>query len=255
MHRLRNLGVMLLLLAMLCACEGKADPLARIESAGVLRVAMDPSYPPFEFLDENNEFAGLDVELAREIAKRMGVEVQFVAIGYDALYDALMMDKADVIISALYPDPNRTSAFVFSPSYFNAGEVVVVPETSQITKISDLAGQRVALVFGTEGHSVVLQWEKVLSPPPQVLTADLPDVAIGVVAAGVADAAVVDNVSTRIALTQMSGLRVLDVIVSNEPYVVAARLEDNALMKVIDDVLVQIKEDGTLDQILYRWLR
>ena len=58
-----------------------------------------------------------------QIADALGVNAQFVTTGYDALYDALTVGRADIIISALYPDPSRTAAFAYSTPYFNGGDV------------------------------------------------------------------------------------------------------------------------------------
>ncbi|MFN3761678.1 MAG: transporter substrate-binding domain-containing protein, partial [Anaerolineae bacterium] len=64
---------------------------------------MDASYPPFESIDGEGNLVGLDVDLGRELAARLGVEAHFVAnLSYDGLYDALTADQVDVLISALY---------------------------------------------------------------------------------------------------------------------------------------------------------
>lgn len=245
-----------LVLLLLCACTGPhGNALKRIQATGTLRVALDPSFPPFEFVDAAGQVAGLDADLARAIAARLGVEAHFVTTGYDALYDALTVGRADVIISALYPDPSRMQTFTFSPSYFNAGEVLVVREDSTIAGVTDLAGKQVALVFGTEAHMVALQWEKTMPTPPVLLTGDAPETITSVLAAGIVDAVILDNVTAQIAVTNTPGLRVLPVPITDEPYTIAARQQDAKLIEAISGILEEMQANGELEALIRRWMR
>ncbi len=245
-----------LALLLLCACSGsRGNALKRIQSTGALRVALDPSFPPFEFVDAAGQVAGLDADLARAIAARLGVQAHFVTTGYDALYDALTVGRADVIISALYPDPSRMQTFIFSPSYFDAGEVLVVREDSPIAGVPDLAGKQVALVFGTEAHMVALQWEKTMPTPPIVLTGDTPETITSVLAAGIVDAVILDNVTAQIAVANTPGLRVLTPPITDEPYTIAARKEDAKLVEAITTVLDEMQGNGELDTLIRRWMQ
>lgn len=249
--------LLLLVGLLICACTTtqRSDPLTRLRAAGGLRIAIDPAFPPFEFVDSEGALVGLDVDLGRQIAARLGMEAHFVTTGYDALYDALMVGRADVIISALYPDPSRMQAFVFSRSYFNAGEVLLVPDMSAIAAVDDLPGRRVALVFGTAAHVAALRWEKTLQPPPVLLVKDDPQAVVALLADGQADAAVVDHVTARIAVAHTAGLRVLLPPITDEPYVVAARKEDADLVEAVDEVLEALQTDGTLDALVGQWMR
>ncbi len=248
--------LLLVLAVLLGACTpSHSDALRRVQAAGVLRVALDPSFPPFEFVDGDGTVTGLDVDLARVIAARLGVDVQFVTTGYDALYDALTAGRADIIISALYPDPARTQTFMFSPTYFNAGAVVVVPADSPITGVNDLGGKQVAVVFGTEAHMLALRWETTLKTPPVVLPGDSAETIISVLAARRVDAVVVDNVTAQISLAQTPGLRVLLPPVTDEPYAIAARKEDRRLMEMITAILNEMQTNGQLESLIHRWMQ
>ncbi len=161
--------ILALVLAGTAACGRRTDGLDRVRSSGMLRIAVDPSFPPFEFVDGAGQIVGYDADLARALAESLGVDAHFVTTGYDALYDALTVGRADVIISALYPDPGRTAGFAFSRPYFNAGEVIIVSEGSPISSPEELAGRPVACVFGTAGHMELLQLEKTLVPSPTII--------------------------------------------------------------------------------------
>ncbi len=256
MRRVWVLRAMLALLVLSpVACSDRRDPMERIRSRGVLRVAVDPSYPPFEMVDGEGELVGLDVDLAREIGRRLGVSVTFVTAPYEQLDELLVNDRADVIISAFYPK-SQTDGLAFSDVYFDAGEVVVVPKDSPIWGIDDLAGRVIIVVFGSAGHNAVLHWQQTLDPPPQEpQRADLPQVAVSFLAAhpDMVDAAIADNITAQIALRVYGNLRVLDVKISEEPYVIATLSRDASLIQAINPILGELKRDGTWARLEDSW--
>jgi len=240
------------LLFLLSACHPAPNALDRVLESGVLRVGMDASFPPFEYIDEEGSLVGFDVDLAREIAARLGAEAQFVAnLPYDGLYDALTAEQVDVVISALYVDPTRMADFIYSTSYFDAGQVLVVSEgTEDIEGMEDLDGRTLAVEFGSEGDVVARTWERRLNALT-VLPCDTAEEALDKVMAGEADAALVDHLS---ALMQASrGLHVVGEPVTEAPYAIAVRRKDRALLVAINDILSDLEAEGSLDRLRTRW--
>ena len=242
-----------LLLVIFTACTAKSEGLDRIRDAGVLRIAIDPSFAPFEFVNGENELVGYDVDLALEIADALGVKAQFVTTGYDALFDALTVRRADIIISALYPDPNRSQTFVYSTPYFNAGDVLVVADHA-ITSWQSLGGKRIACIFGTTGHMTALEWQKTISPPPVVVAASSPLTLTNALSAGDLDAVLLDHVAALNSTQNMAGVQILPEMITDEPYVVASRIEDKALVEAIDVILGQLKNNGILLHFTDLWI-
>lgn len=236
------------------ACSRQATAIERIREAGILRVAVDPAFPPFEYVNEKGEIIGLDADLAAELAQELDVNVHFVTTGYDALYDALTVGRADVIISALYPDPSRTAGFAFSRPYFDAGDVLVVPADSDVEGIHDLADKTIGCVLGTTGHMAALEWTAALDPAPALLTWDSPLTLTTALSDGVADAVVVDYVSALMS-TDPSAARILSPHITSQPYVVAARRDDADLIAELDQILKALSADGTFDVLIDRWMR
>lgn len=246
--------VLMLLSLSACANAAAADALATIRQKGELRVALDPSYPPFES-KVGADIQGLDVDLARELAKRLGVQVVFVERPYEKLYAALDTREADLIISALYPEGDAVSRYAFTPPYFNAGQLIVVSKTSPIQARRDLAGKRVAVLRASEGMLEGTRWQYELNPPPQMMMYDSAPEAIAALESGQADALVVHAIIAHYARLQGNNLHLLKESVSDEPYVIAGRLEDEALIKGVAQLLMQIQNDGTWDQLLARWMK
>ncbi len=241
--------------ALLLAFCAPADRLDRILKTGVLRVGMDASYPPFEYVDGEGNLVGLDVDLGRELAARLGVQARFVAnLSYDGLYDALTADLVDVVISALYVDPMRMADFAYSHSYFNAGQVLVVRVgTADIAAMGDLAGRTLAVEWGSEGDVVARQWARRLVGLT-VLPCPTAEEALARVASGEADAAVVDHLSALQTIGQGAPLRTAGDMLTDEPYAIAVRREDGALLRAVNGVLTAMEEDGTLPRLRRKWL-
>jgi len=256
LRRFVALALLCLLLTLAtAACRARPDPLARIRAAGMLRVALDPSFPPFEYIDGVGELAGLDVDLARAIAAALGVDVHFVVASYDGLYDLLTVGQADVIISALYPDPYRTQDFAFTPSYFNAGAVLVTRTDAPLADPVELAGKQVLVAFGTEGHMEALRWQELLDPVPEIQTYETSADALAALAGGLGDAAIVDNIEALTALAQGYDIVIAASPLTDESYVIAARRDEAALVRAIEQILREMQADGSLDTLIAQWMQ
>ena len=235
---------------------GKEDrSLARVRQAGVLRVGLDASYPPFEEIDETTgEIRGFDVDLARELGRRLGIEVEIVNSGWDGLYDALEAGRFDAVISGLVYDPWQTDRVAYSISYFNAGQVLVVREDEEaIAHVNDLRGRTLGVEVGSEGDVQGHELRKrlrdlTLCPYPT------PTDVLNAVKQGEVDAGLVDAISARQFIRTEGGVRIVGPPVSDELYVVAVRLEDQALLKAINAALVEMRDDGTLSRLADKWL-
>ncbi len=243
---------MLLVLLML-GCRPQPTAWERIQNSGVLRFGLDPTYPPFE-LDDGQELSGLDVDLAAAIAEELGLEPEYTYFGYDGLYDALATEQVDVLISALVIIPERMRDFAYSSGYFDAGEILVVPqETTDIATMADLYGRVVAVELGSQGHVESTNWERRISDL-EIQPHDSPEAALESVIMARADAALVDAVSGRLYLMSHRQLKRVAQPVTSEPYALVVRIEDRRLLQMLNDRLLQLSQSGDLETIVRRWL-
>lgn len=234
----------------------REDPIwTRIQREGVVRVGMDASFPPFEAVNEMGEFAGFDVDLTLEIARRLGIpHVQFVNIHFDGLYDALVDGKCDLIISALPYDPTMTQDVRYSAAYFDAGQMLLVREgETTIQGIPDLARKQVAVEMGSEAHYVARQLSSRRGIAMTLLTAYTSEEALDLLLAGEADAAIADAVTAYIYIGQRGGVRPAGERLTDEPYVIAMPLAARTLHARIDETLVAMTEDGYLETLRDKW--
>jgi len=223
---------------------------------------MDASFPPFEYIAADGDVAGFDVDLARELGRRLGLEVQFVAnLPYDGLYDALAVQRVDVVISALVVNPARMADFAYSASYFDAGQVLVLrtgedgdaEAEAEIEGMMDLSGHTLAVEFGTQGDLEARKWARRL-PDLTVVPCQTTGDAVAMVAAGEADGALVDHVSALAATGKDDRLIVVGEAVVGAPYAVAMRRESQRLLQAINRALAEMERDGTMKALRAKWL-
>jgi polar amino acid transport system substrate-binding protein len=229
---------------------------ARIQREGIMRVGMDPSWPPFEHIDEpTSQIVGLDVDLARAIGQRLGVEVEFVNVGFDSLYDALYVGRFDAIVSALPYDPLLLEDVAYSISYFNAGQVLVVrADEREISEADDLSGKKLGVEWGSEGDVLGRQLQKKIEGL-SLQTFMAPQDVLRALKEGEVETAIVDAVSAYQFIATEGGVQVVGDPLTDELYVIAVRLDSPLLLKAINEALVEMREDGTLERLQEKWFR
>jgi polar amino acid transport system substrate-binding protein len=220
---------------------------ARVQSSGAIRFATDASYPPFEGVGGDGVFYGLDIDVAREIARRLGAEAQFQNVGIDGLYDVLRAGRAEASISAMPIDAARLDRWAFSRPYFDAGLVLIARESSNLKRAQDLPGHTVAVVLGSDGDAR-LRHDQRQSTGIVAARFDSALDAIQAVDAGRADAAIVDSVIAR----QMK-LHIATQL-THDPYAVAVWGGSAELLAAIDRALRDMQADGTLDRLISQWI-
>jgi len=262
-------GVIILILGavtlgQLARGRGDDGTLEYVQATGELRVGLDASFPPFESLDANGNIVGFDPDLARAIAAKLGAEPVFVNIGFDGLYDALLADRVDVIISGLPYDPRRTQDANYSQAYFNAGQVLVVrADDTAFALSSDIPSEGRSMPDLLAGRVVGVEWGSLADMEARRLKQDAEGMetipqptaqdALNALVAGQVDAAIADAVSAYQFIGESDkGVRIAEVL-TDEPYVMATRIKSRRLAEAIDVALAELHESGTLDAFRAKW--
>jgi polar amino acid transport system substrate-binding protein len=225
---------------------------ARIQREGVMRVGLDPSFPPFE-VDNAGQIAGYDVDLAHALAERWGVTVQLVPIHFDGLIDGLLVEQYDAIISAYPYDPRLTQDVAYSEPYFNAGQVLVVREgETAITGVVALAGRRLAVEWGSGGDVEARRLAQRIRDL-EIVPFETPAAALDGLRAGQADAALVDAISAYGYIGKSGGVRIVGEPLTDERYIIAVRPDSRQLLKEIDEALIDFRRAGLFEQLRAKW--
>jgi polar amino acid transport system substrate-binding protein len=116
-----------------------------------LRVATSPDFPPYESIDANGEYVGLDIDMAYAIGERLGLQVAIVPTDFDGIISAVSTGKADIGMSGLSVTPERAQSVDFTVNIADEGQLILVKKGSAIRSAADLAGKRIGSQNGTTG--------------------------------------------------------------------------------------------------------
>ncbi len=253
----------LVLLTMLCAAamlfaggSGEADStdLDAIREKGVLVVGLDDSFPPMGFRDESNEIVGFDIDLAKEAAKRLGVEVEFRPVDWDGVILSLNKGDIDLVWNGMTITESRQEKINFSKPYLDNRQIIITQADSAITSKADLAGSVVGLQMGSSSEVALNNDEAVAASLKEVKKYSNNVEALLDLAAGRTDAVVVDEIVGRYYIAKKPGIyAVLSEDFGAETYGVGIRKSDVELKAELDRVLDEMKADGAADRISTDW--
>jgi len=228
--------------------------LSDLKKRGVFVLGLDDSFPPLGFRDENNDIVGYDIDLAKEVAKRLGVEFKAQPIDWDAKEMELNTGKIDCIWNGFTMTGEREKALAFTKAYLNNEQVLVVRSDSGVKSLADMAGKTVGLQSGSSAQEAV-NGNKTFaaSLKKQVMFKDnvtaLNDLSIGGV-----DGVVMDSVVAEYSITATKKpFTVIDEPLSKEEYGVAFRKGDAALRDEVQKTLEEMQKDGTVTAVSIKW--
>ena len=217
-------------------------------------VGLDDAFPPMGFRDENNEIVGFDIDMAREVSDRLGLELVLQPIDWNSKEMELAGGKVDCLWNGLTITPEREESMAMSEPYLANSQVIVVREDSGITDKAGVAGKTVGVQTGSSAEEAIAKDEISGTIGELVQIADnvsaLSDLKIGRL-----DAVVLDEVvaSYYIAQEGNEGLVILPEKLAAEEYGVAFAKDNTALRDQVQEVLDEMIADGTAAEISTKW--
>ena len=259
----RSFVATLALSALLAACgkneapkpAAEAPAPAPVAAAGTkLIVGLDDNFPPMGFRDEKNEIVGFDIDMAREVAKRANIEVEFKPIDWNAKEAELLGKRVDALWNGLTILEERKEKILFTDPYMVNKQIIIVKAGSPIKTKADMAGK---VVGAQEGSSAVTAMQKDKELSSQFKETKLFGdniAALMDVDAGRLDVVVVDEVVGRYLVNKKpDNYVVLADDFGTEDYGVGFRKDDEATRNKVNDALNEMKKDGKAAEIAQKW--
>ncbi|HEX6947899.1 MAG TPA: transporter substrate-binding domain-containing protein [Acidimicrobiia bacterium] len=221
-----------------------------LKSPGVLTVCTDTPYPPMEFIDENGEYTGFDIELMAAIADDLGLEMEIAEPGFEAITGGLAFETdCDVAAASITITEEREEAVDFTDPYFDAVQSILVREDSGINSLADMVGKRLAVQTGTTGAFYAAENAPDGVQVVEYQDADGPFLAIE---SGEADGFMTDLPVTQDYVERNAGWKVAETFDTGEQYGFATRDTPN-LLAALNASLAKLRDDGTYDEIYSNW--
>lgn len=228
------------------ACEEKRDG-----SGKTLLVGVSADYAPFEFFKEG-EIVGFDVDLMKEIGRRLGKEVKFKDMSFDAILGSLATGRLDAAISSITPTNERRKSVDFSKEYIKSKRVLLCKGTSSIESVSDLADETVAVQSGsiheTYAKDTLTQDVNVKIKSLTKVPDMLQDMEIGNVSClilGISEAEAIKDSKPNVKLLNLPG----------EVSGAAIAFPKGSQLKAqVDEILEGMETDQSLDKLKEQWL-
>lgn len=231
----------------------KKDTEIETITPGVLTVGSDVAFPPFEFEDEKTqEIVGFDVDLIKEIGKRIGLQVKIQPAAFDTIIQALNARKFDCVVSAMTITDERKKQVDFSDPYIDSNQSLAVKSGSPIKSVEDLKGKVVGVQRGTTGE-LKAQEIKEKYGIKEVKSYDDTLMAFEDLKAGRIDAVINDYPVTAYLVKKDPSFKIVTEIPTGEKYGIAVRKDSKALLKAINKALADMKKDGTYEKIYNKW--
>ena len=220
---------------------------------GVLTNVAELGFSPFEYIDEDGNTVGFDVDLSNAIAEKMGLTCEWLPNqAFDTLVPTIQQGgKADICIAGMTITDERLESVDFSDPYLNSNQALIVAASSDATTESlNAAEVQIACQTGTTGD----EW--IQENLPNATRVPLADVTAGMmgVSTGSYQAMVIDlPVAQNMLAQSFSDLTILEEIPTGEQYGIAVSYDNPGLKDAINAALAEIESDGTMDELKQKW--
>lgn len=246
-----------------CGKSAEKNALDIIKQRGYITMATDAAWAPYEYVGENGQPDGCDIELAKEIAKGLGVELKIINAAFDTLPTYVESGEADMILAAMTITEERKQTMDFSNPYTVAQQyIIVAKDNSSVKSIEDMAGYTIGTHLGTTGDFLVcdeidlddgvLHGTGASYAQYKDLTVASLDLNSGALQAVVCDGPMAENMCIRNENLKCFPLVYADGSGTDESYGVAVKKGNTALLEAINQILDPLVADGTFDQFFVK---
>lgn len=262
MKKFLGMLTVLFALAILGACGSsnttaqgqEKDQLAAIKKSGVLKVATSADYAPFEFhtmVDGKDKIVGSDIDLAKAIAKELGVKAEVSDMNFNTVLASLKEGKADLAISAISATDERKQQFDFTDNYYNPPQVVIINKKNKeiYRNANDLKDKNV----GAQKGSIQEELVKTQLKGAKLVTIDKVPNMIVEVNQGSLAATVVEKTIAESYIAQNPDLMIADISLEpapDEAFAIALPKESSQLQKELNKIIKKLNDEGKIEEFI-----
>jgi len=235
--------------------QAKDTSLADIKAKGKFVVGLDDTFAPMGYRDpDTNELIGFDIDLAKEAAKRMGVQVEFKPVDWAGVVMSLNNKDIDVIWNGLTITADRQKEINYTKPYIKNSQMIVTLADSTIKTKADLSGKVVATQLGSSSVDALNAEPAVTKTFKELKKFDTFTTALTELKAKRADAVVIDALVGNFYMAKEPGAyATLKENFGEEQMGVGVRKTDETFLAELNKVMDAMKADGTADQIAKKW--
>lgn len=267
---LKSFSLLPLSIALLGACASAfaGSTLDRVESKAELTGVLMENYPPFSFLNDQNQLDGFDVDVAKAVAKKLGVKLKLETPSWDVIAAGRWNGRYDICVCSMTPSKARAEVFDFPAQYYQSPAVIVVnAKDGAINAGKDLSGKKVGVISastyeaylnkdlvieGAEDKPLNYPFTSVQAAPYDNETVAFQDLALGT---GVRlDAMVTNLITAKERIASDPRFKIAGETLYAEPNVVAVEKGDPRWSEKVAQVVSELKADGTLAKISEKWI-
>ncbi len=216
----------------------------------VLVMGTNAAFPPYEFVDDNNNIVGIDAEIAAAVAEKLGKELQIKDMEFDSLLTAVQSGAIDFALAGMTVNDERKLTVDFSDTYATGVQVVIVSEDSKIATIDDLDGKMIGVQAGTTGD-IYCTDDYGQEHVKQYNNGAL---AVAALKNGQVDCVVIDNEPAKNYVKANEGLKILDTEYAVEDYAAAISKENKQLQEDFNKALKELKDEGKIAEIIEKYI-
>lgn len=220
---------------------------------GTLTVGFDAEFPPMGFKDDNGNYVGFDLDLAKEVAKRLNMDIKLQAIDWNSKDAELKNGNIDLIWNG-FTMTGRENDYTWSKPYMKNQQVIVVLNNSKITKLDDLKGKKLALQLDSSAEKALNAKADFKASLGKVLTTSTNLDALNELKMGSVDAVLMDEIVAQYNITKQGGnYKVLEEALAEEEYAVGFLKGNTELRDKVQAQIDAMAKDGTLSKISKEW--
>lgn len=269
---------LILALGCLAACGNKGDDTAAstgntdtsdsvsqaklTASDGVLVMATNASFPPYEFVGDDGAFAGIDVEIAGLIAEKLGLKLEIQDVEFGSIIGGVQSGKFDMGMAGMTVTEERKESVNFSDTYATGVQSIIVKEDSDINSFDDFFNEdgsvkdiKIGVQQDTTGDIYCSDTvENGGVGEDHVTQFKTGNDAVQALVSGKVDAVIIDNQPAKSYVAVNSGLKILDTAYTEEEYAICVSKNNEPLLEAINEALASLKADGKIDEIVGKYI-